>query len=507
MKKIYVKEWMELHPYTSSNEIDLFYTNIANKIYACLQTLFDVDVFKNDTNMRFTSLCIAAWFEDIISKTGIWTTFIDTCHKRYGFYLPFFSLNENYIRGDINTEDVRFILWHHIQTLLRDEKIIHPQNEILKYAASEIYKIIDEAYETAPENKQMQSLLCNPNFGKDDFFAYREILEWFHYYCYINIENLNELQKEAKTLFNDSEYDKDTLSIQLYGLRMEYLIKGRKSLLSLHSYEWLASLWKCTNNHELFEKVKPLDSQFFLYENEDEKFLYVKNLISNEKITIQKESVNLDSIKDRKPNQSVLLCSLIYYGDCWWQCGSLMHCILDEKLQQYIDEEKLKLNKTNAQHIFQSFIKVTNGNMFAFFKSGKEMNDFLQSQLHLNLKSQSDIPIHETEHGLILIATPDDGIYIQTQFCECIKSVDNSFYNQEEAMKYSILFYVNENVVPYEISCILQDKNMLPDACFEPNNGIHDTHFVSIYGKFITDYFFHKCREKDFSPFNMEILK
>ena len=74
-------------------------------------------------------------------------------------------------------------------------------------------------------------------------------------------------------------------------------------------------------------------------------------------------------------------------------------------------------------------------------------------------------------------------------------------------MKYSILFYVNENVVPYEISCILQDKNMLPDACFEPNNGIHDTHFVSIYGKFITDYFFHKCREKDFSPFNMEILK
>ena len=35
--KIYPKEWLLLHPYKQSDSTDLYYTNIANRIYDMLE--------------------------------------------------------------------------------------------------------------------------------------------------------------------------------------------------------------------------------------------------------------------------------------------------------------------------------------------------------------------------------------------------------------------------------------------------------------------------------------
>ena len=38
MKKIYPKEWLELHPYQIVDEVDRYYTDVANQIYQVLNT-------------------------------------------------------------------------------------------------------------------------------------------------------------------------------------------------------------------------------------------------------------------------------------------------------------------------------------------------------------------------------------------------------------------------------------------------------------------------------------
>ena len=109
-----------------------------------------------EKDARYFSLCLTAWFEDVISQVGIWTTFTAACKKRYGNWLPFYPLDENYYPDEINVEDIRFLLWHHIQFSSRDEgRIINPENPGIELIANELYCILDEIYETAPENERL----------------------------------------------------------------------------------------------------------------------------------------------------------------------------------------------------------------------------------------------------------------------------------------------------------------------------------------------------------------
>ena len=75
MKKIYPKKWLELHPYKQTNSVDQYYVGIANEIHKRLYSSTIADAFEEEENIRYTSLCLAAWFEDVISQTGIWQAF------------------------------------------------------------------------------------------------------------------------------------------------------------------------------------------------------------------------------------------------------------------------------------------------------------------------------------------------------------------------------------------------------------------------------------------------
>ena len=193
MKKIYPKKWLELHPYKQTNSVDQYYVGIANEIHKRLYSSTIADAFEEEENIRYTSLCLAAWFEDVISQTGIWQAFTAECRKRYGAYLPFYPIKGDYFPDEINLEDIRFLLWHHIQYLCRGISAINPENPGIEQTAQEIYGLLAEEYETAPENERMQEFLYHSAMGEEDFFRYREILDWFHYQCYFNIENIAQL--------------------------------------------------------------------------------------------------------------------------------------------------------------------------------------------------------------------------------------------------------------------------------------------------------------------------
>ncbi len=237
MKKIYPKEWLELHPYKQTNSVDQYYVGIANEIHKrlysstiadafeeeknirytslCLAAWFEDVIsqtgiaFEEEKNIRYTSLCLAAWFEDVISQTGIWQAFTAECRKRYGSYLPFYPIKGDYFPDEINLEDIRFLLWHHIQYLCRGISAINPENPGIEQTAQKIYGLLAEEYETAPENERMQEFLYHSAMEEEDFFRYREILDWFHYQCYFNIENVAQYRDEAERLLDDENITPD----------------------------------------------------------------------------------------------------------------------------------------------------------------------------------------------------------------------------------------------------------------------------------------------------------
>ena len=501
MKKIYPKKWLELHPYKQTNSVDQYYVGIANEIHKRLYSSTIADAFEEEENIRYTSLCLAAWFEDVISQTGIWQAFTAECRKRYGAYLPFYPIKGDYFPDEINLEDIRFLLWHHIQYLCRGISAINPENPGIEQTAQEIYGLLAEEYETAPENERMQEFLYHSAMGEEDFFRYREILDWFHYQCYFNIENVAQCRDEAERLLDDEKITPEMAETLIYATRTSLTFKGRRNLLSLTSPEWLALIGNAHPEHQLWGKVKVRENSCYLLEKEDDRYLYVKDLCSEDEgeFKITKKSLNLSAIRSREAGKSTLICELIYFGNAWWQCGMLLENKYDQKMAEYVDDLTKQKEKTNEKAAFHDFIKASGGKSFVFCQSQEEISDFLLNKMDYNLKEGLDIPRINTENGAMLMANPHTGLHIQFKLCECIKSPDNPNYNKEEAEKNAIMFIVNPDIIPYQLSCILQDEGMLPDAYLNSlQRKEYGQEFIRKNAHFLTDYFHYRCREKDF---------
>ena len=501
MKKIYPQKWLELHPYKQTNSVDQYYVGIANEIHKRLYSSTIADAFEEEENIRYTSLCLAAWFEDVISQTGIWQAFTAECRKRYGAYLPFYPIKGDYFPDEINLEDIRFLLWHHIQYLCRGISAINPENPGIEQTAQEIYGLLAEEYETAPENERMQEFLYHSAMGEEDFFRYREILDWFHYQCYFNIENVTQCRDEAERLLDDEKITPEMAETLIYATRTSLTFKGRRNLLSLTSPEWLALIGNAHPEHQLWGKVKVRENSCYLLEKEDDRYLYVKDLCSEDEgeFKITKKSLNLSAIRSREVGKSTLICELIYFGNAWWQCGMLLENKYDQKMAEYVDDLTKQKEKTNEKAAFHDFIKASGGKSFVFCQSQEEISDFLLNKMGYGLKEALDIPRIHTETGAMLMANPHTGLHIQFKLCECIKSPDNPNYNKEEAEKNAIMFIVNPNIIPYQLSCILQDEGMLPDAYLNSlQRKEYGQEFIRKNAHFLTDYFHYRCREKDF---------
>lgn len=497
MKKIYPKEWLELHPYKKTDSVDQYYVGIANEIYEVL-FFSRTNTFNNDNNMRYASLCLAAWFEDVISQTGIWQTFTAECKRKYGAYLPFYPINNEYYPDEINLEDVYFLLWHHIQYLHYEEDIVIPENYGIGIVAQEVYELLTDKYETAPENERMQKFLCHPTMGEKDFDLYIEVLEWFHYHCYFNIENTDQFVDETEELIEKEQIADENIGDISHAIYTTLMLKGRRNLLALTSPEWLALLGKNHSANKLWADVRAVENSCYLLKKEDKEYLYLKDMCQAEgEFKVVRKSLDPTGFKNREVEKSTFICELVYYGNVWWQYGMLVENKLDKKTEEYVTNLKETKGKMSKKATFHDFMKATGGKFFVFCNTKKEIEDFFKDKMGYIIDEELEIP--KIKNGAMLTAGPQIGLHVQTRFCECIHSDENPFYDYEKAKENAVLLMLDPNVVPYEVSCILQDKNMLPDACLNMAKGQeYGQQFLHANARFMTDYHYHLCREKDF---------
>ena len=145
---------------------------------------------------------------------------------------------------------------------------------------------------------------------------------------------------------------------------------------------------------------------------------------------------------------------------------------LNNDIKQAVESLRDKKEHRNEKAVYEDFIRATGGKPFYFCKSRQEMIDFLTHEMKYRTAEGLKLPSIRAKHGLILMASPRTGLYIQTQLCECVKSPDNPFYDAKAAA---------------------------PDAMLNSLKGEeYGRKFLQQNAHFLTDYFFHRCREKDY---------
>ena len=236
--KIFPKDWLRVHPYVKSTPVDSYYTRIANRIYDILEAT-DLVISFDKGDSEQVAIRLAAYFEDVISQTNIWRTFITDYKARFGHYLPFFQTGDNYYDDEVNLEDIRLILWHFTQQYhgWKRGTFVNPDNPANEAASRLIYELFCEEWTTAPENERMQSLF-SPETRYDTAEKYSELLSWFHYSCYLFCSENEELTETVKEFMRNRQTDQN----DIMAIHDALAHRSRHSFLAYTSPYWLSRL-------------------------------------------------------------------------------------------------------------------------------------------------------------------------------------------------------------------------------------------------------------------------
>lgn len=249
--KLYPKEWLKLHPYQQSTPADLYYTQIANRIYDILEKTHLAYSFEKK-DVKQISLRMAAYFEDVISGLNIWRSFIMEHKALFGKYLPFYTPDDHYYDDEANYEDIRFLLWHYTQQYHGAVKgtFVSPDNATNGETASLIYQLFCDEWTTAPENEKMQALF-SPDTRYDDPDKYIELLSWFYFRSYLFTDSGQQLSDIAKAYWKKGE---DAGNRELLLTLHESLPQlAATPFLAYSSPKWLSLIMPADHpDHDLF---------------------------------------------------------------------------------------------------------------------------------------------------------------------------------------------------------------------------------------------------------------
>lgn len=148
---LYIKDWLAIHPYTQQQPTDKYFVELANRLFHLCPLTNIPEAFK-----KKICLYAAAYFEDIISGLGLWQAFATKHTELYGTALPFYTIHPEYMKDEINQEDIRFIIWNTLEKAPYDHPYINPLDEMINKTSHLFFQFLEKHYETAPSNEILQ---------------------------------------------------------------------------------------------------------------------------------------------------------------------------------------------------------------------------------------------------------------------------------------------------------------------------------------------------------------
>ncbi|MDR1973598.1 MAG: DUF3843 family protein [Bacteroidales bacterium] len=471
-----VVSFRELHPLGTASGSDFYYTGIANRI---LRTLTNDKVLINSFkpySLRKAALHSAAYFEDVISQLGLFSAFRNIHQKLCGSKLPFFSLkDEDYIDEEINQEDVRLLLWCIKQEEINERSedndeitFLNPMNPIFGYVSTLILDILDEEYETAPENEALHTLLHDTLF--ENHFHLREILKWLHYDSYLSMQYpKNSLEKEKQSARkSNTEMYRENVKAFSYVIEVERIYNNVCSPVAIKAVEWLKEI---TSNEHLKITLDALEvlpySVYKMLHKFDNKVEICPFDNENQIMYLDVDSM---SETDKLETDQLFMASLVRFNDLW--CVNGVALFMSET--DYVKKDQDKSSADKIRFIYEKIMEYTKQKPLLFFKNFDEYVDF-RNNIFSNMQ---DIDESETDNffkskmNLVLFTDVEEGTAILQDAARWIKSPDNKLYDKDEAEDGALSILVGLAPAPLSLISYLVEKDLLPDAAIN-----------SLYGK------------------------
>ena len=468
--KIFINEWLSIKPYKKQVKTDYYYLKLSNDIKSILEKNASDEFFKYiDKQIDFDAFCcfIASYFEDIISNTNIWNSFIKLHTRIYNKKLPFYNVDE-YFDNEINQQDVAFLIWYFINGY-DDDLFLNPNSDFILQASTLIMTILEKEFEYAPENEFLYSFY-QLNDNENDFYIARNYIDKILFQSYLFFYDTNMRLYESNAEILEKKKNKEHLLMFLNENRDSLLHKSSTKLLALKGNVWAAEILgnKKPVSVDLLQ-MSPKITGLFLYKGHDSKDIFIEHIASGKKFNMTKKSY--DNIHLLKEIDLIMFIGIVKWRDEWWFSGVNTissfnpDIILDEKNSiasrsqvNFIDYQTTDINDyLNKQ--FNVFLKYNKGQQIAFLHSDK-INEFIRKYVEFFNKSLnlSDKEIeealqrarkdgflknddnqefdfkHNSESGLVFF-NPISGIEIAMNINSAFPMENNPFYNLKDSIE------------------------------------------------------------------------
>ncbi len=403
--RIYIKDWLLLKPYEKQTSTDTYYLKLSNKVKQAIITTkesFILNRYLDGDDVAMMSCLLTSYFEDLVSRTNVWNSYIRVHKKLYGKQLPFYDLAE-YYEEEINLSDVCFLIWY-VSNTLQQDKFIAPFNDFIVKIAEKVMAVFEEAWDYAPENEHLKKYYTIDK-KETDYYTTRRFLDviLFGTYLFWPDTSLDLLETEHNII--EGKKDDGNLISLLNENRDFRTLNVRTRLLGLAGKEWAAEI--LGEGHPLskdYREMSPKIRGYFLYKGQDEKSILLEHIASGKKFNIVKKS--FDNYRTLKEVDTILYIGIVNWKSEWWFSGVYTSMdfdadlILDEKNSQESRKavDFLDHQENDVEEILEdqnkAFLEFNNGSPLAFMES-TQVEPFVDRYIkHFN----ASLKVSEQEH-------------------------------------------------------------------------------------------------------------
>jgi len=372
-KRIFIKDWLDLKPYSKQARTDGYYLKICNEIKKAIVNNEEANylqILLLEEGIDYLSCFLTSYFEDILSGTNIWNSFVRIHKRLYHKPLPFYNVDE-YYEEEINVQDVSFLIWYFI-SLMRDDIVVSPLNGYIIEAAEEVMTIFEDAWDNAPENKQLISYY---QIDKKDFHVARNLIQKILFETYLFHPDTAQRLKELREAIieehgNNEELEYGDVLAFLYEVEDYSAHAFHTGLFGFKGKEWAAEI--LGNDHPLSEdflNLSPTIKGLFLYKGQDKDELFVEHIASSKRFKIKKYSFhNPDSLKKI---DTIMYMGIVEWRNEWWLTGVSINQPFDPDI---ILEEKNSIASKREVHFLDDHKKKDDDFLIKQLKAFKDFN-------------------------------------------------------------------------------------------------------------------------------------
>lgn len=392
------------------------YVEVANKIYERIKRL-DLALPAADGLKKEIAINVAIYYEDKVSRIGLWNAFVIRHMAAYLRPLPFFDDFDVLEDDDVNAREVELLIWLVISRNFVD-RFLNPL-VMGEDATNLIMDVLTEDDEVAV-NDGLHDFIYNMDRA-NDYFKLKNVLMWLRR-SYLLRSPLSEQRMDSLMDSCSMQFDR---SASKYYAETLFSMTTEIGPMALLPHLWLAEMYK--NEGMLGESRKLKNLKYCLQDAfkvvaADTGYAMLRDSKGEE---YRLKNVHPDIFREGR----YVVTALVKYGDDEWEINGFLvnvdKSVYDSRCEC---SEQLKVSYELA---YPMYMERANGKRLAFFENTSQLNDWLK-------RVAPEIDTEEIGNQLptgaqVAFISKKAGIIFAPHMTHAIKCEYNPFYRKCDA--------------------------------------------------------------------------